>query len=384
MKQVPKKTILHIIGQLGMGGAERQLFLLLKGLYSRYAFTVISYDEKRLDYMDALQSLGVDVKVIPKRPGLAGRLTFLMELRKLIRTLSPDIVQTWLRSANFWGRVACLLSGKDARIIASVRSVDEADIKMLEKWAERVLVKWTDFIISNTFASRQSIVNNKMPGKKVRVVYNGIEPGLYDINDTKEEIKRQLAISQHRVLIGTIGRMMPQKNHTMFIRTAREILQERDNVHFVLVGDGELRPHIKAQISKYGLEDVFTLTGQRKDIPRLLKAFDIFVLTSLWEGLPNVIMEAMCARLPVVATDVGGVPELINHGENGFLVPPNDTSSMVRAIKRLIDDQELRSRFGLAGRKTIEERFSLDQMCKATSRVYDELLGRPFYIETTF
>ena len=118
--------------------------------------------------------------------------------------------------------------------------------------------------------------------------------------------------------------------------------------------------------------------GQRDDIPRLLSAFDIFILTSLWEGLPNVIMEAMCARLPVVATDVGGVGELIIHGENGFLVAPDDACAMSDAVNRLIGDAELRREFGHAGRRTIEKRFSLDQMCEATSRMYDELLHRSY------
>lgn len=376
MPDKPDKTILHIIGQLGMGGAERQLYLLLKGLHPRYDFIVISYDEKGLDYMGAIKSLGVKVIVIPKGPGLIGRLKFLMELRNLIRTIAPDIVQTWLRSANFWGRIACMLSKERRRIIASIRNVGEADTKILETLAERLLARKTDLIIANTAAAMNSMVHNKIPKKKIRVVHNGIDPELYDLSETKEEIRRQLSLPQQKVLIGTVGRMMPQKNHAMFVEAAREILRKRNNVHFVLVGDGELHQNIEALISKYGLCEVFTLTGQRDDIPRLLRAFDIFILTSLWEGLPNVIMEAMCARLPVVATDVGGVSELIKHGENGFLVPPDDACAMFDAVSRLIDDEELRIEFGHAGHRIIEKRFSLDQMCEATSEIYDELLNK--------
>ncbi len=372
------KTILHIIGQLGVGGAERQLYLLLEGLHDRFNFTVISYDEKRLDYMDAIQALGVKVIVIPKRPGLIGRLGFLRNLGNLIREIDPDIVHTWLRSANFWGRIACLLSKKKRRIIASVRNVGEIDKKILETLAERLLAKKIDVIITNTFAARNYMLSYKIPEKKIRVIHNGIDPELYDFSATKEEIRKQLSIPEHKALIGTIGRMMPQKNHVMFVEVAREILRKRNDVHFVLVGDGELRHNIEALISKYGLCELFTLTGQRDDIPQLLRAFDIFILTSLWEGLPNVIMEAMCARLPVVATDVGGVSELINHGENGFLVPPDDACAMFDAVNRLIDDEELRIKFGHAGRGKIEKRFSLDQICEATSRIYDELLHRSY------
>ncbi len=367
------KTILHIISQLGMGGAERQLYLLLKGLRSQYDFIVVSYDKERLDYMDAIQSLGVQVIVILKGPGLIGRLRFLKELRNLIRTIAPDIVHTWLSSANFWGRIACLLSKKKRRIIASVRNVGEMDKKILETLADRLLAKKTDVIIANTFAARNYMLSYKIPEKKIRVIHNGIDPKSYDFSATKGEIRKQLSIPQDKVLIGTVGRMMPQKNHFMFVEVAREILRKRNDVHFVLVGDGELRQNIEALISKYGLCEMFTLTGQRDDIPQLLRAFDIFILTSLWEGLPNVIMEAMCARLPVVATDVGGVSELISPGENGFLVPPNDINSMVRDINKLIDSAKLRSDFGLSGRSKIERQFSLKNTYDLYSSIYDEL-----------
>ena len=373
MSNKSNKIILHIIGQLGVGGAERQLYLLLEGLHSRYDFTVISYDEERLDHMDAIQSLGVKVIVIPKGPGLIGRIKFLIKLGNLIRIIDPDIVHTWLSSANIWGRIACLLSKKKRCIISSIRSAGEANKKILETLVERFLAKKTDLIIANTEAAMNSMVHNKIPEKKIRVIYNAINPDLYDFSETKKEIRRQLMLPYHKVLIATVGGMRPEKNHCMFVEVAREILRKRNDVHFVLVGDGELRQNIEALISKYGLCEMFTLTGQRDDIPQLLRAFDIFILTSLWEGLPNVIMEAMCARLPVVATDVGGVSELISHGENGFLVPPNDIGSMVRAINRLIDSAKLRSDFGLSGRSKIERQFSLKNTYELYSSVYDEL-----------
>jgi len=373
-----KNRILHIIGQLGIGGAERQLFLLLKGLNSRYSFIVVSYDEKRLDYMADLQSLGVDVKIIPKRSGLTGRLKFFIELRNLIRIIDPDIIQTWLRSANFWGRFACLVSGKRGSVIASIRNVGEADKKILEKLGERFLAKKTDLIIANTTAAKNAMVRNKISQQKIRVIHNGIDPKIYYLTANKEQIRQELSLPQHKLLIGTVGRMEPQKNHTMFVEVARKILGKRSNVHFVMIGDGELRRDIEGLISRYGLSEVFTLTGQRQDVPRLLKALDIFVLTSLWEGLPNVIMEAMCARLPVISTNVGGVSELITDGENGFLVYPTDVESMVNALERLIDDSNLCLKFGIAGYKIIEKKFSIDQMCKATSEIYDDLLQKNY------
>ncbi len=369
-----RKKILHIIGQLGLGGAERQLYLLIDGLADRYQFTVLAYDLERLDYLEPLRKLGIDVRIIPKGPGLWGRIRFLIGIVRVIRELSPDIVQTWLTSANFWGRLAALLSGTKAHIIASVRNVVPG-ISNIEIIADRFLTRETDIIISNTSAGKLAMTSYGIPAGKVRVVHNGIEYDRYDFPETKEQVQEELLIPSGRFVIGTVGRIMLQKNHLMLLKAAQELAGLDGRLHFVIVGDGELRSIVESKIAECGMEHTFTLTGMRKDVERALKAFDLFVLTSSWEGLPNVIMEAMCAKLPVIATDVGGVSELIENAATGLLVEKDDLKGLVDAIKRLVGDAGLRASLGGAARHEMENRFSVARMVGNTGLIYEEVLS---------
>lgn len=142
----------------------------------------------------------------------------------------------------------------------------------------------------------------------------------------------------------------------------------------LMVGDGELRPQVEEYIGRHGLEERLRLLGQRGDIPQILAASDIFVLSSDWEGLPYTIIEAMMSGLPVVATRVGGVPELVENEVTGFIVPPKNPQALAKGLQRLLDDPELRHRMGQLGREKALREFTLDRMLRETERVYEEVL----------
>ncbi len=374
MHRNDRTRILHIIGQLGLGGAERQLYYLVKSLADRYKFSVITYHNDRLNYIKPLEKAGADVWLIPKEGGIGGRIKFVFILTSLIRQAEPDIVQTWLPSGNFYGRIARVLSGSDARTIASFRNV-EGYCNLCEASADRILCKATDVVISNTFAGARLLEAHGISAKKIKVIHNGIAPEEFDTLEPQGKIQRELSIPPNRIVIGTVGRMTAQKNHIMFLDAARKIKNDHHEFHFVIVGDGELRQLLERKISEYNLNDSVTLTGPRTDIPRVLKAFDLFVLTSLWEGLPNVIMEAMCVGLPVVAANVGGVCELIRSGENGLLVEKDDLQGLMCGIRTLIADPERRGAMAKSAQKTIEDRFSLETMAERTATTYEKLIA---------
>jgi glycosyltransferase involved in cell wall biosynthesis len=189
-------------------------------------------------------------------------------------------------------------------------------------------------------------------------------------------LKKHLGIRPDSLLIGTVGRLSPQKNPSDFVRVAAEVKKEIPQTQFVFIGDGLLRAETERLIKELSLsKDVF-LPGLRKDVPQLLQCMDVFILTSLWEGLPRVIPQAMAAGLPVVANAVDGVCEVIKEGDNGFLIPPGDVSLMSKRLTQILSDAGLRHRMGRAGRSTAEKEFSLCSMINSLESLYEELLTK--------
>ncbi|PON15610.1 hypothetical protein C2W62_22885 [Candidatus Entotheonella serta] len=216
-----------------------------------------------------------------------------------------------------------------------------------------------------------------IPAHHQDVVYlpNGIEAKRYDTPIGVEQVKRDWHIPLGKTVIGTLARMVTQKNPMMFVDMARCLMRTYPNIHFVMVGDGALRRQVEDAIARYGLQEVFTLVGTQRDIATWLGVFDIFVLTSEWEGLPNAVMEAMCARLPIVATAVGGVPELLIHGQSGLLVAPDDVQGLARGVASLLLNRQVQVALGRRGREVIEMHYTLERIVDANDRIYHQLLS---------
>jgi len=290
-----------------------------------------------------------------------------------MRHLQPVVLHTWLDSANCWGILAKHMAFLRGVIVSSIRDC----FKPLG-WTDKIhyflIANATDLVMANSFAAKSQLQCSQ-PFSEVRVIHNGIDPKQFDTTRTREEVRSELKIGLSKVIIGTVGRMVAVKNHVMLVDIARRLSVNWPDVHFVIVGDGSLKPELEGRIRDAGLADRFTLTGQRNDIANLLKVLDIFILTSISEALPNVIMEAMCAGLPVVSTAVGGVPELIEDGENGILVPSGDVHASTAALESLLADPKERARLGEEAQRTIEKRFAMKRMVESTATVYDELIA---------
>ena len=176
------------------------------------------------------------------------------------------------------------------------------------------------------------------------------------------------------IIVGFIGRFHAQKGIDVLLKAFEKIEKSKMNVRLMLVGDGTLRKKIWKQSQTLGNDNRVLFTGIRKDIPLILSSLDIFVLPSRWEGLPLVLLEAMAAGLPIVATAVGGIPEVVVDGETGFLVPPEDPEALASAITRLIEDSVLRKKFGKAGYKRVKQHFNIQEASRRTEELYFSLL----------
>lgn len=217
------------------------------------------------------------------------------------------------------------------------------------------------------------------PGKKIQVIYNGIDPDEYDNlnsaneNDTRESVRKEFNIPDDVFTIIQVARLDPIKDHITALRVIAKLKQMIPNVRLIIVGDGCERERIDRLINQHNLSNEIIMTGARQDVARLLKGADAFLLTSLSEGIPVTFLEAMAARLPIVSTNVGGCNEVIINGQTGFLAPVSNPVSLANALRLLAMEPNLATSLGNAGRARLLEMFTQCQMHDSYANLYNEL-----------
>jgi glycosyltransferase involved in cell wall biosynthesis len=363
--------VLHFITELDAGGAQTALYRLLKhtDLTGIKPVVVCLYNGDRL-MADRIRQLGVPV--IDVQLTAWWRIDALWRLYRLLRRERPSILHCWLFHANFLGRIM----GRLARVPIIITS--RRNVEIGGAWRERLqrgTVELDDKIIAVCEAARQAeIQRSHVSPDKVVTIYNGIDVAPFAVS-TRQAIRRELGIDADAFLLGVIGRLHRQKGHVYLFQALRQVRPQFADVRLLVVGDCRLRNELVAQAEREGVADVVIFTGARGDIPEILSALDLFVLPSLWEGLPNVVLEAMAAGLPVVATAVGGTPELIINGETGLLVPPQDADSLAQAILHLLANPEQANAMGRAGRMHVQSKFAMSHSTLATHQLYHDLIN---------
>lgn len=239
------------------------------------------------------------------------------------------------------------------------------------------LMRFCDQVITVSTQLQQALVKGGVPKDRVNFVPTAINLSAYTPDESlRTEVRAELGIPADTVLVGTAGRLQLQKNIPMLLHTAKRLLDAGDNVKFAIVGDGTERAIIEQTASDLGVTPHILFTGWRRDVPRVMQAFDIFALSSTAEGMPIVVLEAMALAKPVVGTDVGAMRECVVDGETGVLVPSNDVDRMTRALSSLLRDQARAQRFGKAGRTRVEHEFTEDVMVRRHMEVYAAALRK--------
>ena len=324
--------ICYVIGQLDKGGAERQLYELVKGIdKNTYSPVVISL-EKGGSWSKEIKDLNIDVIEITRNKSF--EIKRLFELIQLFRTIQPDIVHSFLFSANSYARITSIIV-RTPIIIASERSFPliGKDKSIFQILVDKLLLPFSDAIICNSSVAAEMLKAKFRYNKnKVFIVPNGLDVDgfLSRIKSGKKKMKN--------FIIGTVGSLSIVKNHHLFLETASILLKQLDKnkTKFWIVGDGPLRKNLEAHARELKIEDNITFFGERSDIPEILQEMNVFVLTSFYEGMSNAIMEAMLAGLPVVAIDVGGNKELIQNNITGYLCPSHIAADLAEKILYLI------------------------------------------------
>jgi glycosyltransferase involved in cell wall biosynthesis len=364
--------ILHLLSSGLVGGTERMTIRLIRGMDPERFSNQVAFFRGGGPIADELAAMGVPVTILewsPARTWVAAQ-----RLIGLLRREQFDIVQVYGLKANMFTRPIATLC-RVPRLITAQRSVDH-DRRFHHSLMDRLTSPMVDLYLSNSRAAAELLVTReRIPSSKVRTVHNGIDHRpIRAAMGERAAVRAELGLSPEDVAVGVVARLEPPKGVEVFIRAVAQI-PATVPVRALLVGDGSLEGRLRTLAKELGVsEHRLRFLGLRHDIPRLLSAFDLFVLPSHWEGLPGAIMEAMCAGLPVVASRVGGIPELVQEGLTGHLVPPGDPDALVHAILYLAQNPTARIRMGEAGFARITADFSLDQMVKRTEEIYVSLL----------
>lgn len=363
--------VAYVIGELDKGGAEYQLYELLRGL-DRARFRPAVFVLAAHGYWAGpIRELGIGVTEIAGTR--SADLSRLQRLRGALRAARPHVLHTVLWSANSYGRLAAIGLGIPVVITA------ERNLIARPPWqirVERLLDRWTTCYLLNSGAIADGLVGRQgLPAGKMRVVHNGIDLArVPPFSLGRVAARAALGFDPTRRLVAQVGRLAPQKDYPTFLEAARQVAAAARDVDFLIVGVGGLQSELEATARRLGLGERVRFLGLRHDVPALLGGVDVLALTSRWEGLPNVVIEAMATGAVAVATDVGGCRDLVVPGETGFLLPPGQPADVARAIRDVLESPPLAERLARAARQRVEAEFTVAAMVGKTTAVYEACL----------
>ena len=362
--------ILHVVHAMVVGGAERVITDLIRANRNPKLETHVCCLYREGAMAQALRDEGVPVHVLGRHPGWDPRVW--AGLHMLIRRERFDIIHAhqytpWLYSSlafPFSGASRLILTGH-GRLLPDLRTSRRVMIS-------RSLHPLSHALVAVSRATREAMIRiDGFPAQRVQVIYNGIDPTPYQRAIRRGEITAEFGWTDPRIrIIGLVSRFHSIKNIPLLVRAFADVLRERTHTRLLLVGDGPERDSVEKLCHAMGIEKAVHFTGFRRDVPSLLKAMDVFALPSLTEGISIALLEAMASGLPIVATRVGGTPELVIHSENGFLTGYNDQEEFTRRLLQLLTHPELRQSMGDAGQRRLHRLFTRSRMADAYERLY--------------
>ncbi|MDD2927482.1 MAG: glycosyltransferase family 4 protein [Candidatus Omnitrophica bacterium] len=374
-----KINLLYVVTKLELGGAQKQLLSLIRGVnkerFNLFLFTGL--EGLLVEDALAIPQLKIQRCRFLKRPIQPGQdFLALINLYSFIKKNNIGIVHTHSSKAGFLGRLAAKLAG--AKVIIhtvhgwSFHKYQPLLLRRLFILLERFAALFTDkLVVVSSFDRAQGLENRVGTQSKYSLIPYGIDYAEFDIQDSS--VRRELGLNDRDLVVGMVACFKPQKCPQDFIKLAGLVNRYMPGVKFILVGDGILRKRIERLIAGSHLEKRVILTGWRRDIQRVLSALDVFVLTSLWEGLPVTVLEAMAAAKAVIATDTGGVREAVDNGKTGFLIQPHDVEGLAKKLVSLFRENELSIKIGRSAQEYLKYNFKANDMIDNTEALYASL-----------
>lgn len=368
-----RPTVCQILHSLRMGGAEVLAARLARQLADRHRFVFVCLDELGKLGQD-LQAEGFRIEVLTRRPGIDWRSSF--RLARFLRREQVDLVHAHQYTPYFYSNLARFFYRRPA-ILFTEHGRHFPDYPRRKRMAvNRLFLKSCDRVIGVGEAVREALISNEgICPERIKVIYNGVDLAPFqDGTQEREVVRRELGLEAGSLVILQVARLDYLKDHGTAIRTIDRVLQKCPRARLVLVGDGPEEPQIRELVRQRGLEPHVQFLGLRTDVARLLQAADIFLLTSISEGIPLTLIEAMAAGIPIVATRVGGIGEVVADGSTGLLAPSGDHSSLAEQILRLSENAALRRELGAEGRERAWALFSEKKMHASYRQLYQEML----------
>ena len=361
---------MHVIIGNGFGGLENVMLDLIKeGDKERFEYFILCLSTPDV-IRDKLEESGATVLDLGYGEGFHPGLP--LAIRKVVREHRVDIVHSHDYKPLFYATLGCL--GK--RNLVKVYTEHSSILSMSRRHQRigRLLACFNDaMVMVSEHLQKYWTDQIGLPAEKTTVVHNGIDTGLFARQGDRESLKREFGL-QGKLVIGTALRLNQQKGLQYLVASAPRVKEQFPEARFLVIGEGPLRENLIARARELEVEDIFLFPGYRKDITRILPAFDIYVLPSLWEGLPLGMIEAMLAALPIVATTVGGIPEALIDGENSLLVPPADSLALAKALCHLAASSDLRQKMGAKGCEHAFVEFALEKTVRAYESLYLNIL----------
>ena len=366
-----KRTrVVYLAHAFNVGGAEEMVLNLVRHLPERFEPAVVCINQAG-PIGEEIRETGVPFRVLGLTPGLL-RPFDVMRLRDFLYDCEPVIVHTFLLTASLYGRFAAMLAR--VPIVVGTEVNIYAHKQPLHAMTERWLMRWTDTVVASAGAVRDFYVDQvKADPSKVEVIYNAVDWAQLQTTMTREETRAAVGIPAEAQVAGIIARLTEQKAHRVLF-DAMAHTPALANVHLMVVGDGELRDELQRRVEGLGLASRVHFVGARRDLGNVLAAIDVFLMPSLWEGLPLSLVLAMGAGLPVIATAVAGIPEVVQDGVTGWLVQPGDVAGLGAAMARVFGNDTERVLVGQAARAFVRPRYGVDGYVNAVSALYDRLL----------
>ena len=361
-----KIKVLHIIYSFGIGGLEKGIAMLINNASDQFEHSILCLTESG----DSRYLLKKDVSIIEMNKPPGNSINFIFKLAKKIKELKPDVVHTrnW---SGIDGILAARLSGCKTVVHGEHGWGMEDSHGQHPK--RKFVRRWLSLLVKEFTAVSKQIEDwlrdDIRVFKPVTQIYNGVSFVSSVVEQNQGWLHRELKVPETAPLIGTVGRLDPIKDQLGLIEAFSLLRESVHDAQLLIVGDGLLRTEIESK-KVAGVH----LLGMRNDVPEILQSLDIFALPSLNEGISNTILEAMAAGLPIVATSVGGTPELIEHESNGLLVESGDYFNLAEAMKRYLESADLRNLHGRESQRIIEEKFSIKAMVLGYENIWERVL----------
>ena len=373
-KNMNKIKVVHIVPMLSPGGAERVAVHIVRGLdRQRYEPVVVSYTGRlECDLDRLLDEAGVEVRYLGKRPGFDYRMY--SRIHAALRECRPDVVHTHLHVLRY--AMPSMLLLKYTSRLHTVHNLAEREVEPRARWIHRYA--FNHGVVPIAVAEKVALSLERLYRmRRCRVISNGIPTDCYGRPQTpRREWRAKEGFEDDDVLFICVARFAPQKNHALLVRAFAQGPASNPHAHLVLVGEGALQYRLEEQAKSLGLARQVHFLGLRTDIPDVLGATDVFVLSSDYEGNPLSVMEAMAAGLPIVSTAAGGVPDLFENGKEGYLVQPGDLKGLSDSMEALLRNREARQSLGMAAAQRARKNYDVSTMVQAYEEVYESLVDQ--------